>query len=169
MDMSDQNQMKARAQAQQALQALAGAAQQEESARQAGGGAMRWAIEQARGLAGQLAPLFPVIASATRTDGGFDAWCDSWARQILSNGLSGAEILGGLARFPEILSRAGNPPPSFSHFLAACRPDAHLTGQDAEARKSHPLLLTRDLKKDEGWCSARDACMATLRARGWKV
>lgn len=121
---------------------------------------------RARRLAAQLAPIFPVISAATKTAGGLDGWADAWGRQILSAGLSDTELLRGLKGVVQVAAAAGNPPLSFSLFLSACRPDSHLTGSDAEARNAHPLLLTRDLLKDQGWCDARDRAIAKLRAMG---
>ena len=123
------------------------------------------ALEQARRLAAQLAPLFPAVAAVTRTGEGHAAWCAAWARQIANAGLTDAELAQGLARLAELMVASGNPPLSFSHFLQACRP-AHLTGQDYEARQAKPPLLTRDRLQDPAWCAARDKALSKLRAQG---
>jgi hypothetical protein len=121
----------------------------------------------AQRLAAQLAPLFPVIAAATKTQGGMETWSDAWARQIVAANLSDQELLQGLQGIAATIVAAGNPPLSFSLFLSSCRPTAHLTGSELEARQPHPLLLSRDRTQDQGWCSARDAALSKLRAMGY--
>jgi hypothetical protein len=141
-------------------------AEKEEQRRAAGDARLTQARARAQRLAAQLAPLFPVVSSATKTPGGLEGWCDSWARQILSAALSDQELLQGLEGVCAAAAQAGNPPLSFSIFLAACRPHSHLTGQDMEARRRHSLLLTRDRTQDKGWCEARDRALAKLREMG---
>lgn len=124
---------------------------------------------RAERLAAQLAPIFPVVAGATKSQAGLDAWADSWAHQILVAGLSDLELLAGLENVVATMASAGNPPLSFPLFLIACRPHSHLTGMDAEARRAHPFLLTRDRSKDPGWCSSRDTALAQIRAMGYPL
>ncbi len=138
-------------------------AQRDERARAGAAARMDIALDQARRLAAQLAPIFPIIASQTKSEDGLQTWCESWARQILAAKLSEREMSTGLAGITTVLIAAGNPPLSFSHFLIACRPNGHMTGSDHEARQKHPLLaLPRDLKKDEKWCAARDQALSKL-------
>lgn len=125
------------------------------------------AAELARRLLPQLAPLFASIAAQARTTEGAMGWVDAWGRQILAARLSDEELVRGLGSISQVIQSAGNPPLSFPLFLQACRPTAHLTGADLEARQPHPLLLTRDLGKSESWCAARDRALARLRARNF--
>lgn len=131
--------------------------------------AMRVATSRAAALAIDLGKLFPAVAASLRDSASAAVWAEAWGRQILSHKLTDAEMTQGLSRVADVVVARHHPPLSFAIFLEACRPDSHLTGQDAEARKTHPALLTRDRTQDAGWCSARDACMEKLRARGWKV
>ena len=124
-------------------------------------------LDKARRLLPKLAGLFISLASQTRAEAGAAAWIDVWARQIYANLLTDSDLARGLAGIAEVMVAAGNPPFSFPLFLQACRPDGHMTGLDAEARKPHPLLLTRDLSKDQAWCANRDAAWARL-GRGKK-
>lgn len=130
-------------------------------------GRLAQAKARAQRLAAQLAPLFPVVSAATRTDGGMETWCDAWARQILAANLKDRELQQGLRGIAAAVAAAGHPPLSFSLFLAACRPNAHLYGQDHEARQTPPLMLTRDRLQDSAWCQARDQALAKLRAMGF--
>lgn len=142
-------------------------AKQSEEQEQAAAARMDAAIAKAAALADSLAPIFPVIASFVKDDSRFETWVDSWARQIIAHQLTDADLSKGLAGLAGVMQRAGNPPLSFPLFLQACRPDSHLTGSDHEARQPHPLLLTRDRTQDPGWCAARDAALAKLRAMGY--
>ena len=145
---------------------LSSSAQADEDRRAARDARLTSAKSRAQRLAAQLAPLFPVVAAATKTPEGLNTWCDAWARQIENARLSDAELSRGLGRLGEFMAASGNPPLSFPLFLSACRPNAHMTGTDQEARKPHPLLLGRDRAKDPGGCAARDAAIAKLRAIG---
>lgn len=60
----------------------------------------------ARRLLRELAPLFPVVASATRDQAGANAWVDAWARQIALASLNGEDMARALRRLGELnLSR----------------------------------------------------------------
>lgn len=52
-------------------------------------------------LLAHLAPLFPTIAAATKTDAGAAAWVRSWASQIQLTGLRPWQIERGLSRLHE--------------------------------------------------------------------
>lgn len=52
-------------------------------------------------LLAHLAPLFPAVASATRTDAGAAAWIKSWSTQIQLSGLKKWQIARGLTRLHE--------------------------------------------------------------------
>lgn len=145
---------------------LSSSAQADEDRRAARDARLTSAKSRAQRLAAQLAPLFPVVAAATKTPEGLNTWCDAWARQIENARLSDAELSRGLGRLGEFMVASGNPPLSFPLFLSACRPDAHLSATDHEARQARPPLLTRDRLQDPGWCSARDAALAKLKAMG---
>ncbi len=137
-------------------------AQDDEQRRAAQAERMGPALDQAQRLLPRLAGLFTSLAGQTRSEAAAQAWVETWARQIYSNQLNDSDLAKGLAGIPEVMVAAGNPPFSFPLFLQACRPGGHMTGLDAEARKPHPLLLTRDRSKDPAWCSKRDAAWARL-------
>ncbi|MDD4887645.1 MAG: hypothetical protein PHO64_12105, partial [Thiomonas sp.] len=80
---------------------------------------------------------YPNVHHAVRDPEMAELWIQGWASQILANGLTPVEIDEGLARVGSVLQAHGTPPLSFGHFLEACRPNAHLTGTDQEARKPH--------------------------------
>jgi len=121
----------------------------------------------ARRLQSELAPLFPSVAAAARSDAAAQVWIEAWGRQIAAAGLQPAELAEGLKNIAAVMQAAGHPPLSFPLFLQACRPTGHLTGQDAEARKPLPPLVERDLLKDQKWCAARDKAIARLRGMGY--
>lgn len=56
----------------------------------------------ARRLLRELAPLFPVVASATRDQAGAKAWVEAWARQIALAGLNGEDMARALRRLGEL-------------------------------------------------------------------
>lgn len=118
-------------------------------------------------LARQLAPLFPVVSAATRSDVGLQAWADSWGRQILAHRLTESELLTGLSRIAEVMIKSGNPPFSFPLFLAACRPLEHLSAADMNARRPAKLALDYDVTTDRNWIKARDKAFARLREMGY--
>lgn len=77
------------------------------------------AIDRAGALLSHLAPLYPVIASATRTAAGADAWIAAWARQIEMAGLTQRQIVRGITR----LARGEHDPDtplSWSVFYRLC-------------------------------------------------
>lgn len=84
-------------------------------------------------LLAHLAPLFPAVASATRTDAGAEAWIKSWAIQIQFSGLKKWQIERGLTRLhrhdPDI-------PLAWPAFYKLCKNDLHDedVGADAEQR-----------------------------------
>lgn len=125
------------------------------------------ALEQARRLLARLGSNFTALASQTRASEAAQVWIETWARNIYANQLTELELSRGLRDLPQVMQAAGNPPFSFPHFLQACRPHQHLTGQDVEARQRHPLMLTRDRTIDAGWCSARDQALAKMRGMGY--
>ncbi|MDA8260637.1 MAG: hypothetical protein M0Z99_34235 [Betaproteobacteria bacterium] len=96
--------------------------------------ALEVAREQAWVLLGQLAPMFGTVASQTRDEHGAGAWVDSWARQIVANRLSQAELDSGLQAIGQVAQTGA--PFSFPMFLAACRPQ-HILGSDLEARQNN--------------------------------
>lgn len=59
------------------------------------------AEELAGNLLAHLAPLFPTISSATKSDAGAEAWVRSWSAQIQLTGLRPWQIERGLARLGE--------------------------------------------------------------------
>jgi len=157
-----------RLKAAEALQAIVRRADEEARRGAAQDPARQQVAEQlAERLLAQLAPLFPSIGAATRDDDGASAWKSAWARQIEAAALQPAELATGLKNIAGVMQAARHPPITFPLFLQACRPQQQLTGQDAEARKRHPLLLIRDLKTDREWCSSRDTALARLRAMGY--
>lgn len=56
----------------------------------------------ARRLLSELAPLLPVVASATRTLAGANAWVDVWARHITLAGLGKEDLARALRRLGEL-------------------------------------------------------------------
>ncbi len=56
----------------------------------------------ARQLLSELAPLFPVVAAATRNLAGADVWIEVWARHITLAGLSGEDIARAVTRLGEL-------------------------------------------------------------------
>lgn len=56
----------------------------------------------ARQLLSELAPLFPVVAAATRNLSGANVWVEAWARQITHSELSGEDLARALGRLGEL-------------------------------------------------------------------
>lgn len=56
----------------------------------------------ARRLLGALAPLLPVVATATRDPAGAAAWVEAWGRHIAQAGLGGEDIARALRRLGEL-------------------------------------------------------------------
>lgn len=78
------------------------------------------ATDAAESLLFHLAPLFPAVASATKTGAGAQAWVQAWARSIQLAGLSHTQIARGLTR----LARGEHDPDiplSWSVFYSLCR------------------------------------------------
>lgn len=128
----------------------------------AGGDRLAGARGLAARLLGQLAPLIPTVAAATRSAAGADQWVDAWARQIFATQLTEREVISGIERLGDAST---GQPLGWPQFLSLCRPP-HLLGRDLAARvAAAPPALTRDLAHDPAWCSARDRAISKIRAR----
>ncbi|OIR02759.1 hypothetical protein GALL_152130 [mine drainage metagenome] len=124
--------------------------------------ALEAARDQARVLLAQLAPMYPTIASQTRDRFGAGAWVDSWARQIVVNGLTQAELDAGLQAIGPVAAQTGAPF-SFSMFLAACRPP-HVLAADLEARQNRTGIALGWNGQTESMKAARAAAFKKIQA-----
>lgn len=124
------------------------------------------AKRKAARLLALLAPLFPVIASQTRSDPGAEIWTESWATQILNNRLTAEEIAIGMQNIAAVMNSVGNPPFSFPLFLQACRPTRSLSGSDFAARQKNLPAIRQDLLQNKSWVAARDRALAKIRGQG---
>lgn len=123
--------------------------------------ALEVAREQALGLLAQLAPMYPTVASQTRDEHGADAWVDAWARQIVVNGLTQAELNAGLQTIAQVAQTGA--PFSFSMFLTACRPP-HILGSDLEARQNRTGIALGWNGQTESLKAARAAALTKIQA-----
>lgn len=94
--------------------------------------------KESQGMAGallaHLAPLFPVVAAATKTGAGATAWVRSWSAQIQLTGLRPWQIERGLARLGE---HDPDIPFSWPVFYRLCR-DPFRDVNDSELGRDDP-------------------------------
>jgi hypothetical protein len=92
-------------------------------------------LEKNRGLArrllSELAPLLPVVASATRNLAGANVWVDAWARQITHSGLSGEDLARALRRLGELDQSRPFDWPAFLLLAQLSRPETRAAWERA--------------------------------------
>lgn len=126
--------------------------------------------EIASRLLARLRPLFPSIASATRTEADARAWVASWALVIRAEGLSPSELWHGLENIAKAPSERPLTP---AVFLSLCRPRVGSPGEayiiKPAAMPEPPDRRAARLKRGREACAALLAVLLGRPAAGDKI